>query len=224
MQRFTKEEKLWAVDQRLNKKRSFNSIADQLSVHKCTVMKWINQFSTYGTTAFDRKHNTYYSEELKNEAVRFYLDGRGSLSDTCILFKILSDRQLRNWIRQYNSHGLKASPGMYGGVKSMTKGRKTTFDERVSIVEECVKNNMNYAETAEKYGLSYRQVYVWLRKYKQKGIEGLRDHRGRRKPESEMSDLEKLKAENRMLKAELEQKELENMFLKKVDEIERRRS
>jgi hypothetical protein len=39
-----------------------------------------------------------------------------------------------------------------------------------------------------------------------------------------MSDLEKLKAENRMLKAELERKELENMFLKKVDEIERRRS
>ena len=214
MQRFTKEEKLWAVDQRLNKKRSFNSIADQLSVHKCTVMKWVNQFSTYGTTAFDRKHNTHYSEELKNEAVRFYLDGRGSMSD----------RQLRSWIRQYNSHELKASPGIYGGTKSMTKGRKTTFDERVSIVEECIKNNMNYAETAEKYGLSYQQVYVWLRKYKQKGIEGLKDHRGRRKPESEMSDLEKLKAENRMLKAELERKELENMFLKKVDEIERRRS
>ena len=79
MQRFTKEEKLWAVDQRLNKKRSFNSIADQLSVHKGTVMKWVNQFSTYGATAFDRKHNTHYSEELKNEAVRFYLDGRGSI-------------------------------------------------------------------------------------------------------------------------------------------------
>ena len=178
MQRFTKEEKLWAVDQRLNKKRSFNSIADQLSIHKGTVRDWVNQFSSFGATAFDRKHNTHYSEELKNEAVRFYLDGRGSMSDTCIHFKIHSDRQLRSWIRQYNSHELKASPGIYGGTKSMTKGRKTTFDERVSIVEECIKNNMNYAETAEKYGLSYQQVYVWLRKYKQKGIEGLKDHRG----------------------------------------------
>jgi hypothetical protein len=37
-----------------------------------------------------------------------------------------------------------------------------------------------------------------------------------------MTDIEKLKAENRMLKAELERKELENMFLKKLDEIERR--
>ena len=79
MQRFTKEEKLWAVDQRLNKKRSFNSIADQLIIHKGTVRDWVNQFSSFGATAFDRKHNTHYSEELKNEAVRFYLDGRGSI-------------------------------------------------------------------------------------------------------------------------------------------------
>ena len=79
MQRFTKEKKLWAVDQRLNKKRSFNSIADQLSIHKGTVRDWVNQFSSFGATAFDRKHNTHYSEELKNEAVRFYLDGRGSI-------------------------------------------------------------------------------------------------------------------------------------------------
>ena len=224
MRRFTKEEKLWAVDQRLNKKRSFNSIADQLNTAENTVINWFDQFKSYGANAFDRKHNIHYSEELKNEAVRFYLDGKGSLSETCIHFKILSNRQLRDWIRLYNSHRLKASPGINGGVRSMTKGRKTTFDERVSIVEECIKNNMNYAEIAKKYGLSYQQVYVWVRKYKQKGIEGLRDHRGRRKPESEMSDLEKLKAENRMLKAELERKELENMFLKKVDEIERRRS
>ena len=39
-----------------------------------------------------------------------------------------------------------------------------------------------------------------------------------------MTEIEKLKAENRILKAQLERKELENIFLKKVDEIERRRS
>jgi hypothetical protein len=39
-----------------------------------------------------------------------------------------------------------------------------------------------------------------------------------------MTDMEKLRAENRMLRAQLERKELENIFLKKVDEIERRRS
>ncbi len=53
----------------------------------------------------------------------------------------------------------------------------------------------------------------------------LRDFRtdgGRRKPESEMSELEKLRAENRVLRAEKERAEMEAAFLKKLAEIERK--
>ena len=56
-----------------------------------------------------------------------------------------------------------------------------------------------------------------------KGVDGLKDGRGRTRTEEEMSELEKLKAENRLLKAELENRKLGNLFLKKVKEIERRR-
>ena len=224
MGKFTNEEKLWAVNQRLQKKCSLCSIASQLKADEKAIANWVDQYEMFGAGAFVHDHNTHYSEQLKYEAVQFYLNGKGSLKDTCLKYKIRSTCQLRDWISRYNSHGIKASPGIPGGVINMTKGRKTTFDERISIVEECIRNNSNYAETAEKYDLSYTQVYMWVRKYKQKGIAGLEDHRGRRKPESEMSDIEKLKAENRILKAELERKELENLFLKKVDEIERRRS
>ena len=104
-----------------------------------------------------------------------------------------------------------------------TKARKTTFEERISIVEDHIISNMDYAETAEKYHVSYQQVYGWVRKYREKGIDGLKDKRGRTKPAEEMTEVERLKAENRMLKAELERKELENLFLKKLDEIGRRR-
>ena len=106
----------------------------------------------------------------------------------------------------------------------MTKGRKTTLEERLAIVEDHIKNGSNYAETARKFNVSYGQVYQWVQKYRDKGVDGLKDNRGRTKPESEMTEIEKLQAENRMLKAQLEYKELENMFLKKVEEIERRRS
>ena len=67
-------------------------------------------------------------------------------------------------------------------------------------------------------------MYSWVKKYDAQGVEGLYDRRGRNKPVDELTELEKLQAENRMLKAQLEYKELENMFLKKVEEIERRRS
>ena len=104
------------------------------------------------------------------------------------------------------------------------KGRKTTLQERIDIVTDHIESGMSYAETAEKYDVSYQQVYQWIQKYKANGIDGLVDRRGHSKPVEEMTDMEKLRAENRMLKAQLERKELENIFLKKVDEIERRRS
>ena len=107
---------------------------------------------------------------------------------------------------------------------TMTKGRKTTLQERINIVTDVIQSGTSYAEVAEKYNVSYQQVYQWAQKYKAKGIDGLIDRRGRSKPIEEMTELEKLRAENKILKAQLERKELENIFLKKVGEIERRRS
>ncbi len=105
----------------------------------------------------------------------------------------------------------------------MTKGRKTTFDERIKIVQYCITHDRNYGETAAKYKISYQQARSYLIKYEEHGVEGLRDGRGRRKAEDEMSELEKLHAENRLLRAEKERAEMEASFLKKLEEIERRR-
>lgn len=40
------------------------------------------------------------------------------------------------------------------------------------------------------------RFYAWVRKYKNKGIEGLYDRRGKKKASSQLSDIEKLKAES----------------------------
>ena len=48
------------------------------------------------------------------------------------------------------------------------------------------------------------------------------DKRGKRKQESEMTELEKLRAENKMLEARNKRLETENAVLKKLEEIERR--
>ena len=72
----------------------------------------------------------------------------------------------------------------------MTKGRKTTYEEQVEIVKYCIEHEMDYAQTAEKYQVFYQQIYQWIRKYQSNGVEGLVDKRGKRKTESEMSELE----------------------------------
>jgi transposase-like protein len=105
----------------------------------------------------------------------------------------------------------------------MKQGRKTTYEEKIEIVSFCIENHKNYQLTAETYSVSYQQVYSWVKKYESRGTEALIDQRGRIKPENEMTELEKLRAENRILRAQNKHHEMEMAFLKKIDEIERRR-
>ena len=88
----------------------------------------------------------------------------------------------------------------------MAKGRKTTQEERGKIVAFCIEHGKDYPLTIQTYGVSYQQIYAWVRKYEEKGIDGLRDGRGnecRRAP----------------LKAQLKDAEMENKLLKKLREL-----
>lgn len=163
-----------------------------------------------------------YSKEEKEQAVTAYLAGEGSLREICKRFKIRSTIQLRNWIKKYNSHEeLKASK--IGGIAIMTKGRTTTFTERVEIASYCINHDHNYSETAEKFNVSYQQARNYTIKYEKNGIQSLQDNRGKRKNQNDLSEIEKLKAELKLEKAKRMRAEMEVSFLKKLDEIERRR-
>ena len=175
-----------------------------------------------GADAFTLKGNKKYSKELKQQAVLDYLAGRGSQDDICKRYGIRSKAKLQIWIKKYNGHEELKSSGT-GGIAIMTKGRKTTFEERVEIVQYCIAHNRNYAETAEQYQVSYQQARSYTVKYETGGVEALRDNRGKRKNPDEMSELERLRAEVKILRAEKERAEMEVSFLKKLEEIERRR-
>ena len=211
-----------AVNNYLMGKDSPETIARRLGVDPSSVRQWIANYESMGQAAFIHNGNKHYSKELKEQAVKDYLFGKGSLLEICKKHKIKSTRQLRNWIKKYNGHETLKSSGT-GGIAIMTQGRKTTFDERVEIVQYCITHDHNYAETSAKYNVSYQQTRSYTVKYEAGGIEALRDRRGRTKPLDEMSELEKLRAENRILRAEKERAEMEASFLKKLDEIERRR-
>ena len=86
-----------------------------------------------------------------------------------------------------------------------------------------MQSGSSYEQTAEKYQISYQQVYQWVRKYRKDGIDGLVDRRGKRKEADKMTEDEKLRAELKLEKVKNRRLELENLFLKKLEEIERRR-
>ncbi|MCC8013957.1 MAG: helix-turn-helix domain-containing protein, partial [Eubacterium sp.] len=81
----------------------------------------------------------------------------------------------------------------------------------------------DYRLTMEKFNVTYQQIYLWVKKYEEKGIDGLVDRRGKAKPEAEISEIDRLKAQNKMLESEKMRLEMEVNVLKKLAEIERRR-
>ena len=216
------EDKLYAVNLYLDGKASQRRIAAMFDVGLSSVQQWIRNYESMGADAFTLKGNKKYSKELKQQAVSDYLAGRGSLNDICKKYKIRAISKLESWIKKYNSHEEFKTSGT-GGCSLMTKGRKTTFEERIEIVQYCIAHDHNYAETSEKYQVSYQQARNYTVKYEADGIDALVDNRGKRKNPDQLSELERLRAEVKMLKAQKERAEMEVSFLKKLEEIERRR-
>jgi transposase len=151
-----------------------------------------------------------YSKTLNESAVKDYLAGLGS-QDDITKYQILSKSKLQKWIKMYNNHEELKSSGTEG-KRIMYRGRTTTFGERVSVVEDCIANDHNYTVVAKKHKVSYQKIYTWMKKYEKSGIETLKDHKGRTKPVEERSELEKLRYENRMLKAEKLQQQMKIDF------------
>ena len=160
-----------------------------------------------------------YSPELKQQAVQDYLTGKGSLRKLCKQYGISDKKSLRQWISCYNGHKDFKKRTSARGEFYMTKGRKTTQEERSQIVAFCIEYGKDYALTVETYQVSYQQIYSWVRKYEASGVDGLVDRRGKAKPEDELTEAERLHQENRMLQAKLKDKEMEIALLKKLREL-----
>jgi transposase len=198
-------------------------IVKKYKVNESTIRRWKYKLDTFGSEGL-KESSTWkkYSKELKLSAVSDYLSGKYSIREVVRKYEISNDSVLIKWINKYNSHrDLKETPK--GRTSSMTKGRKTIWDERKKIVLDCLENGKDYQKTAEVYEVSYQQVYTWVKKYEEGGDDALKDKRGRKKEEAELTPEEKIRFEIKKLERENERLRAENLFLKKLEEIERRR-
>ena len=105
----------------------------------------------------------------------------------------------------------------------MKDGRKTTQIERVEIAQWTIANDYNYVEATQHFKVSYGLVYAWVKKFKQGGESALADRRGKAKEDNgQLTEVERLKLENKRLQARLTHVSTEAAILKKLQEIERR--
>jgi len=218
--KFSKEVKLNIISEYLDGHSSSITLARKYSCSSKNVRKWVNQYKAFGREAFEETHkNRSYTEEFKLMVVREYLKGGISFGSLVLKYRIRSETQVQNWIKMYNGHKKLKSYKTGGGI-NVTKGRKTTYEERIAIVEDCLKNGQDYNATAQKYNVSYQQVYSWVAKYNAKGVTALKDNRGRGKSLDDMDKVERLESENKLLKAKMERLEIEIELKKKLEEIQ----
>ena len=213
------EERIAISKKYLRGEKSYQKIAEEYGINKKTVEEIVAVYQAEGEEGFTRTKNKKYSKEVKLKAITEYQSGEGSLLTICKKYKITNQSVLRSWIKWYNGHKEMKRNNTAKGEIYMTKGRKTTQEERAEIVAFCIEHSKDYGLTVETYKVSYQQIYAWVRKYEEKGVRGLTDRRGKAKPEDELTEADRLRQENRILQAKIKDQEMEIALLKKLREL-----
>lgn len=218
--KLTDEERITAVQEYLNGNGSYNSIAKKYGINYERFRQMVIRAKAEGIEAVKiSRTNKRYSAETKLKAVTEYLEGKGSQVEICARYHITHDSVFRKWISCYNSGKDFKERTRSERRITMNKGRKTTQEERAEIVAFCIENGKDYGLAMEKYGVSYQQIYSWVRKYEARGVEGLNDRRGKSKSEDELTEADRLRMENKILQAKLKDQEMEIKLLKKLREL-----
>lgn len=196
-------------------------IAAKYGLEHKTVLRWAQCYKEQGMLAFSRGiGNARYTSEFKFMCVELYIKGKMSVDEIVAKYNISTYSVLRHWIMRYNANRELKDYCPKREVYMAEARRKTTIDERKEIVNNCLSHNRDYKETAAAFDVSYSQVYSWVKKYDEKGKDGLADKRGHHKTDDDVDELERLRRENLRLKRQLEERDMVVELLKKVKEFE----
>lgn len=160
-----------------------------------------------------------YTVETKLKAIELYKKGLGSRQIQCKL-NIPSHSTIDRWIILFKKYG-KA------GLITKRTRKKYSGQFKLEVLNWRKEHNESYQATVLKYGISNTGIIAnWQRAYEEGGIDALFIKQGRptmhkkakhkKINKSELSELERLRLENRALHVEVE-------YLKKLDALVQKR-
>ncbi len=174
--KISNELKIELVKKVLEKNESVRNVANEYGISKSALTAWKKKYIELGEKSISTpEKNRHYSKELREKAVLEYLNGQSSLFDVCKNYNISSVSVLNYWIRDY-----RKNRDLDGNIVHRKKHIRIDLEKKVNIVEYCIANYHNYNETVKKFGISYQQIYAWVKKYEKDGIEALIDNRGKK--------------------------------------------
>jgi transposase len=188
---------------------------------KNTVAQWQDRYQRDGLDGLrETKKNHHYSSTFKLQVVYAFLNGEGSAQELAMKYGLRSFSQVMVWVSKYNKDKTVTASPSRKLVPKMS--RKTTWEERIEIVEYITNQKHSYSEAAEHYQVSYQQARSWVLKTKDGGYEALRDNRGHRKEQKELTDLDKANLRIRQLEGQVADMKLLEEFVKKYQELQRK--
>jgi len=224
--KFDKKIKVQACEDYHIGKNSIANLAKEIGCSQGVLRRWYSRYITHGSNVFDcSPKNTSYDAEFKTSVVKSYLSGEYSMAGLSAKHNI-SFAVVQRWIKKYNNGIDLKSYDPKGDVYTM-KARKTTFEERLEIVEWVISNDMNYKEAAIRYATNYALVYKWTKSYLKDGEQSLEyKKRGPSSKsnlsDSDLSEVEQLKQALAKEIALRKRREFELEVLKKKEEFEKK--
>lgn len=157
-----------------------------------------------------------YTLEFKLECVERYRNGETIDIPECVKHKRTFMAYVRAWAKNYADLGID-------GLRHSSTDKDWTPAEKFELVAKVIAGG-SIKGVAREAHLNGGQLYQWVRRYRERGMDGLECHRGKppkvptmpkkkaKLTPSEREELELLRARNEYLEAE-------NAYLKKLDAL-----
>lgn len=156
-----------------------------------------------------------YSNQLKLDAVMYYIENKSTFKETAEYFNIESICSLKKWVYKYQKNGIE---GLIRNKKASYSG-----DFKQSVVEYMHANHLSLQQTSSIFNLGdHNVVKKWERIYCEKGPQALyQEQRGRKsmKPKKEKKELKTNSTKEKELLKRIEYLETENAYLKKLNAL-----
>ena len=159
-----------------------------------------------------------YSLEFKMECVQKYMKGEYiSTPDKVHIKRKIFLNQVRVWAKNYKDLGID-------GLKHSNTNIEWTQEKRFELVAKVLAGN-SIKSVAKQAHINDGQLYQWVKRYKEKGMDGLQLRKGRKPkmPRGTKKDSTKLtkseKEELVLLREKTKYLEMENEYLKKLDAL-----
>ena len=130
-----------------------------------------------------------------------------------------SEKLLRKALKIYSGKE-EVHPEKEGPRENSSRKDHSTVQKRIEAVDFCLTYGRDYTRTAKHFGVSYGQIYDWMKRYQEQGVIGLEFIRGKNAHEETLTQSQREAAEERLRLASFRGNERTKRLCDEVNALE----